>query len=169
MGISGALKYTPQEYVEAFSIPEPNSGCWIWLGPVGQRRSNYGKGKYRGTNILAHRFSYEAHRGPIPDGYEPDHLCRVTVCVNPQHMELVTSYENFLRSNGPAAVNARRTHCIQGHILAGDNLHITKSGKRVCRSCARIRSLAGYHKNVQDPEWKARRRARRRERAGQGL
>ncbi|MEV7034630.1 HNH endonuclease signature motif containing protein [Streptomyces sp. NPDC093272] len=40
---------------------------------------------------------YEQHVGPIPAGMELDHLCFVTMCVNPTHMEPVTPEENLRR------------------------------------------------------------------------
>ena len=54
----------------------------------------------------AHRWSYQHHIGPVPEGLVLDHLCRVRHCVNPDHLEPVTSRENTLRGEGFAAVNA---------------------------------------------------------------
>lgn len=78
-------------YVEARSIPEPNSGCWLWLLSVG----SHGYGQSGRTT--AHRVSHEAFRGPIPEGYEVDHLCRNKLCVNPDHLEAVPPVENQRR------------------------------------------------------------------------
>lgn len=75
-------------------------GCWRWTGQ--KNRFGYGQltvnrdGKSR--CLGAHRFSYEAHVGPIPEGLEIDHLCRVRDCVNPEHLEPVTRAENVRRS-----------------------------------------------------------------------
>jgi hypothetical protein len=67
-----------------------------------------------------------------------DHLCRVRHCVNPAHMEPVTPRENILRSPvALAAINARKTHCPQGHPLSGANLYRTPQGFRACRECRR--------------------------------
>lgn len=68
--------------------------CWLW-----ERGTNGGYGMYwfRGRNIAAHRFAYEALVGPIPEGLELDHTCRVKRCVNPAHLEPVTHRENILR------------------------------------------------------------------------
>ena len=33
--------------------------------------------------------------------------------------------------------NARKTHCPQGHPLAGDNLRVSTRGYRICRACER--------------------------------
>lgn len=122
-------------------IPEPNSGCWIWTSPW--RRTGYGYLQINRKNgkkkLLAHRVSYELYRGTIPNGMTVDHLCRTRCCVNPSHMEIVTSKENTLRGNNPAAQNARKTHCLLGHLLSGENLYtFPRSGYRQCRECTRI-------------------------------
>lgn len=83
-----------QRLVLANCVPEPNSGCWLWLGRVNES-SNNGYGYYGPS--LAHVISYVAFRGCIPDDFELDHLCRVRSCVNPWHLELVTKVVNILR------------------------------------------------------------------------
>src|SRR3990172_4211550 len=76
-------------------IPEPNTGCWLWAGNLDT--PGYGQISSLGRKVLAHRLSYIFLRGPIPRGLQIDHLCRVRSCVNPDHMELVTSRENASR------------------------------------------------------------------------
>lgn len=46
---------------------------------------------------LVHRLSYEAFKGPVPDGAVIDHVCRNTLCYNPDHLEAVSQKENVLR------------------------------------------------------------------------
>lgn len=69
--------------------------CWIWSGS----RDGKGYGLFwdGDRQVRAHRFAYELLREPIPDGLTIDHLCRVTSCVNPDHMEVVTVSENVRR------------------------------------------------------------------------
>lgn len=70
--------------------------CWIWTGAITSR----GYGALRGDDgqlLLTHRFSYELHVGPIPDGLVIDHLCRNRACCNPTHLEPVTQWENITR------------------------------------------------------------------------
>jgi DNA-binding transcriptional regulator YiaG len=76
-----------------------HSPCWLWQGHIGQL--GYGWIK-RGP---VHRVYFEQARGPVPDGMELDHLCRVRHCVNPDHLEVVTRSENVRRAR---AADARR-------------------------------------------------------------
>lgn len=131
-----------RERIEANCTPEPNSGCWLWLASL--NASGYGQlmtgSRKDGTKRprLAHRLSYEAFRGPIPDGLSLDHLCRVHSCVNPWHLEPVTTRENIVRGVGPkilADMNRRKTYCPAGHLYDGANLYITPKGHRQCRTC----------------------------------
>ena len=74
-------------------VPEPNSGCWLWLGA--EHGSNgYGKIKVDGKSMQAHRYSWLFHNGPIPDGICVCHRCDIPTCVNPTHLFLGTNKEN---------------------------------------------------------------------------
>lgn len=124
-----------------------DSGCWIWQR--GQDGKGYGAIGLRGGRYTkTHRAAYMAFVGPIPDGLELDHLCRNTICCNPDHLEPVTHRENMRRSpllaspgDTPACAiyQLRKTHCPSGHPYAGDNLGVRASGGRYCRQCARER------------------------------
>ena len=69
-------------------MPEPNSGCWLWLGAMGV--NGYGQmhiktnGKWRMG--YAHRISWEIHNGPIPDKKHILHKCDNPSCANPHHL-----------------------------------------------------------------------------------
>ncbi len=71
--------------------------CWIWQLKIGA--NGYGYAKVRTAQRLAHRIVYENANGPIPEALELDHLCRVTACVNPDHLEPVTGAVNSYRSS----------------------------------------------------------------------
>ena len=127
------------EFCERFLskvMPEPNSGCWLWVGTVNDR--GYGTFWNGKKTYRAHRFSYEMHIGPIKEGLEIDHLCRIKTCVNPDHLEAVTHRENVLRGNAGqefAEKQRSKTHCPQGHPYSGNNLYINPLGHRGCRIC----------------------------------
>lgn len=107
-------------------------GCWFWTGSLGSH--GYGQLRVGRSTGLAHRVSYELLVGPIAEGLQVDHLCRVLRCVNPAHLEAVTPRTNVLRSpSAPTAVNARKTQCIRGHDFDG----IDCRGHRFCRECQR--------------------------------
>lgn len=111
------------------------TGCWIYTGGINSR--GYGVVWGDGRSLVAHRVSYEHHVGPIPEGMHLDHLCRVRSCVAPTHLEPVTPRENLMRSPiAPAALNAAKTHCRNGHLFDEANTTIW-SGERICRTCAR--------------------------------
>lgn len=127
-------------------VVDQESQCWLWQGSISPD-NGYGRvfvgSKTDGTNRLAsvHRVAYEAFVGPIPEGLTIDHVkargCRHRHCINPEHLEAVTRGENSLRGDGPAAQNARKTHCNQGHPLSGENVRVTQRGHRHCRTCER--------------------------------
>jgi hypothetical protein len=118
--------------------PEPNTGCWIWCG---DSNGNYGSfGVYdvktnTHRNEYAHRFSYRLHKGEIPLGFQIDHCCRMKLCVNPDHLELVTPRENTLRGGWNKGQFQIKTHCKRGHPLSGNNLGIDCRGYAKCRIC----------------------------------
>lgn len=109
-------------------------GCHIWTG--GTDRAGYGRFAFggRGKHVLAHRWIYDQRVGPIPDGLEIDHLCRVRNCVNPAHLEVVTRSENMRR--------ARRNRCSRGHEY--DRVTVRPNGHRQvhCHTCRNERHAA---------------------------
>lgn len=118
------------------------TGCIEWT--AGTNGVGYGTLKVKTDegykHKYAHRWFYEYHRGEIPEGLHLDHLCRNTLCVNHEHLEAVTPKENLLRGVGFSGINARKTHCIKGHELSGENLYVSPTtGYRRCMECARER------------------------------
>ncbi len=116
-----------------WSHVEKTPGCWEYRG------SHYPNG-YAHTALFgaryAHRAAYVLVKGPIPAGLQIDHLCRNRGCVNPDHLEAVTLRENLMRSPiQRSALNARKTHCLNGHPLPEPNAH----GRRVCLECKRLK------------------------------
>jgi hypothetical protein len=139
--------------------------CWIWTGALVKGYGQF----YAGPNaprrlIGAHRWSYEHHVGPIPEGLQLDHRChsvdRICVggvacthraCVNPAHLEPVTAKTNIERVV-PMARARRGLHhtnkdrCPRDHEYSAENTYVRiRPGggiNRVCRTCKRIRWAA---------------------------
>ena len=130
------------------------AGCWIWAG-----HSRYAKGSFWYGQITharrtwsTHRLAYVTAKGPIPEGLVIDHLCSQPLCCNPDHLEAVTQRENVLRGKGPCAVNAAKTHCVNGHEFTANNTYIwygKKRPTRFCRTCIRINE-ATYKQRKRD-------------------
>ncbi len=82
-----------QALIELRTIPEPNSGCWLWMAACD--REGYGRTKWRGASHKAHRLSFEAFHGDDPTGLSVMHACDVPSCVNPAHLSLGTAKQNL--------------------------------------------------------------------------
>lgn len=133
----GTPVYVPPTLEERFlSKVVKSPGCWTWT--AAHTVDGYGQIVDGPNQVYAHRVAHELYIGPIPAGYQVDHLCRNTACVNPAHLEAVTQRENILRGSSPAAEQAKRTHCPQGHPLRGENLYQWR-GQRHCRQCRTAR------------------------------
>lgn len=112
---------------------DADGDCWVWTAAT--NTSGYGQFSVGGKHQGAHRVAWELLVGPIPEGLQIDHLCRVKHCVNPDHLEPVSHAENFRRGIRGAQDRAK-THCPQGHPYAGDNLYVHPDGRhRQCRAC----------------------------------
>jgi hypothetical protein len=121
--------------------------CWPWTAA---KTNGYGIVQYQGRLQRAHRVVRTILVGPIPEGLEPDHLCRNRWCVNPDHAEPVTTLENIRRGESQSAKHARQTHCLRGHAFTPENTYVRKRGhkrERFCRECCRIRDNERYRRS----------------------
>lgn len=135
---SGDVKRPP--FLERFwSKVDDSAGpdaCWPWMSTINpQGYGRFQTRSYRGDN--AHRIAWEiGHASPIPEGMSLDHLCRNRVCCNPAHLEPVTHRENVVRGVGPTAINAAKTHCVNGHEFTPENTYVFEPRRmRTCRAC----------------------------------
>lgn len=122
--------------------------CWLWTGAQTGQFVKYGNAKYQGRTQGAHRVAYQLVKGPIPEGFQIDHLCFVPLCVNPDHLEAVPRDENDRRRRN------RRTHCPQGHEYTESNSLIDTRGYRLCRICRNKTDAAGKRRRRANQEEK---------------
>lgn len=127
--------------------------CLVWQGVAS---NGYGLICVDGRQHNIHRVVYEHFHGPIPEGFQVDHVkargCRFTLCCEPSHLEAVTPRENILRSSNWAATNLDKTHCKHGHELTPENIYRRPNGSRQCKECVRLsglrQSAGGYWRQL---------------------
>jgi hypothetical protein len=146
------------ERLERLSMPEPNSGCVLWLGHI----DKYGYGRFTASasrqGRVAHLVAYETYVGPVPVGMELDHLCRNRACRAVWHLEPVTHQVNLLRGVGTAAKNAAKSECVNGHPFDETNTarpYRNHRHHRQCRTCLRDASARWRRRRAMDTEQRA--------------
>lgn len=122
--------------IETLCIPEPNSGCWLWLGAV--RANGYGvvgiqvNGNWRTKS--AHRASWEISYGGIPSGMSILHRCDVRCCVNPEHLFLGTQLDNMRDMHSKGRYTRSPYKCGEEHstskLTEAQALYVLSSPKR---------------------------------------
>ncbi len=128
-----------------FVLPEPMSGCWLWIGAL--NTSGYPVISVNLKCDYAHRLSYRLVFGAIPEDLDLDHKCRVPCCVNPWHLEPVTPRENTRRG----LIGILKTKCINGHMFDEENTYIRKTptgSGRMCKTCGRLNKKKAIKTNV---------------------
>jgi hypothetical protein len=127
-----------QRFMAKVNQNGPN-GCWVWTGSCS---GAYGQFGINHVPYGAHRVSMMLFKGlEIKPGraMNIDHLCRNTLCVNPDHLEYVTFTENMRR--------ARLTHCRRGHEFTEANTRWYRN-HRYCRQCHAIHERRRWEKGI---------------------
>lgn len=111
------------------AIPEPNSGCLLWMG---NSEFNRGYGAlYSSADkkmVAAHRLSYKLNKGHIPAGLCVCHSCDVTACINPEHLFLGTTQDNTADM-----VKKGRNHVPTSRLFTdAEVLEIFRDGRSYC-------------------------------------
>lgn len=108
--------------------------CWTWTACT--NRHGYGQFGIRRRHYLAHRVSYALAHGPFDTALYICHSCDNPPCVRPDHLFVGTQLDNMRDASGKGRTySVRKTHCVRGHALEGDNLKINSAGSRSCRTC----------------------------------
>ena len=106
--------------------------CWVTVR--GRNRQGYSQTSWNGRTVGAHRASWSVLRGDIPEGLEPDHLCRNRACWNPWHLDLVTHRVNLIRGHTGRRAGDR---CPSGH----EYDKVTAKGYPLCSLCSRLAGI----------------------------
>jgi hypothetical protein len=144
-----------QKYILDRTIPEPNTGCWLWNMSLDQ--DGYGRAVFKAFKTPAHRISYLAFKGDLGK-MMVCHKCDTPACVNPDHLWLGTAKDNAV----DCSIKGRKqkSHCINGHEFTAENTYIKRhksKSSKCCRTCVlerlnsekyKIKSQVRYKKKM---------------------
>lgn len=129
-------------------------GCHDWLGAITWQ--GYGQLWYLGKMRRSHQVAWLLAGNELPkEPYVLHHKCHNTLCVNVDHLEVTTRYDNAVTySNSAWGENARKTHCVRGHPFDEANTIYGKSPKgrqvRQCKACKALYPSTGKRQPASD-------------------
>ncbi len=144
MSSKTARLWTWDEWRDHYTVPEPNTGCLLYLlGPY----DRYGMAWINGKAIGAHRVPFVLRCIPIPKGAVVRHSCDTPACVNPDHLSIGTQSENYADSfrRGRTQALIHRGRCANGHDLSVVGTYPKHGTAHVrCRACVSNHNRAKY-------------------------
>lgn len=130
-----------------------NEDTWCWEWQASKLVTGYGIFALDSKRYYAHRYAYETFKESILNGNHIDHLCHNPSCVNPEHLDSVTRFENLSRSR---KYLKERKFCKNGHELIESNLdkYSLRYGHKKCKICINNRQEKNTIKQIYDKnEW----------------
>lgn len=124
--------------------------------------NGYGCLKVFGKTVSAHRFSYELHKGPIPDGMEILHSCDVRRCVNPDHLRVGTHAANMAEAADRGRMRSGSDHPLYGvtqlrpkqskpvHVLGKDYRSMKEAERQLGLGSGTVRFWINNHPKKQN-------------------
>lgn len=118
--------------LEYSSFTDPDE-CWIW--ERGTNSVGYGQLRWKGRLWLVHRLVWQLTVKGLKTSDKMDHLCRNTLCFNPDHLEVVDDQTNIRRANGWTQDEEDRWYCTKNHLVEGPNLKLRKGRRESTGTC----------------------------------
>lgn len=125
---------TPEQAFASRVAKNGDSGCWLWGGY--KNMAGYGSLKVDGKMTRAHRYSWELHNGPIPDGMHVLHRCDNPPCVNPDHLWLGTDADNAADRAAKGRSNPPKGDAHWNAKLTEPDMYAIRADTRILREIA---------------------------------